>query len=158
MGSPGRILRPLVLLAVTFLGGACSSATQPLATPPLSPSLIAAFNALYAEQRPVTVMKVAPTGASPAVSEASAISEAKVSCNDGPDPTVVGAGLMTVTGMEHPVWAVFLNPPGTHYLPNGAGTGGVTANWYVVLVGNGPGPPGCSVGFDFRLRPLPVHH
>jgi hypothetical protein len=149
----GRRARGLLVIAITVMAAGCSSGSTP---PPLSSNLVTAFNDLYAQQRPVTVMKPAPGSVMPVVSEASAIAVAKRSCNDGPDPTIVGIGLVTVTGVDHVLWAVFVNPPGSHYLPNGAGTGGETANWYVVLV-DAHGPPGCSVGADSRLPALPVH-
>ena len=94
------------------------------------------------------------------VSEETAIDAASRSCNDGADPSIVGVELVTVAGSGTELWAVFVNPPGPHFLPNGAGTGGVTANWFVVLVNaqaHESHPWSCAAGEYPRLPLLPIH-
>jgi hypothetical protein len=168
MGGHERRRAVYVILAVSVLTMACSSASSP--APSLSSPLIAAFNAEYRDQTPATTMTPYSPANAPPISERAAVAEAvtagRRSCNDGADPTVVGVGLVKVTdpGLSppdnDPQWAVFVNPPGAHYLGNGAGTGGEVANWYVVLVdADGAGKRvGCSVGRYSPLPALPVHH
>jgi hypothetical protein len=133
-------------LAVAMMATACSPDSS---SPPLSPRLIAAFNTLYRHQYPVTAMSPVTSKVAPVVSEKTAIAAALRSCNDGADPSIVGVGLVTVTGSGTELWALFVNPPGSHFLPNGAGTGGVTANWFVVLINaqaNESRPWSCAAG------------
>jgi hypothetical protein len=93
------------------------------------------------------------------VSEQAAIDEAMRSCNVWPNASTIGVGLVTA-GSEGALWAVFVNPPGTHFLADGAGTGGVTANWFVVLInaqGHEPHQWSCAAGHSLRLPMLPIH-
>jgi hypothetical protein len=144
-------------LAVAVLAVACSSGST---RPPLTPNLIAAFNRLYSHEYPATVMSPASSKDAPVVSQESAIATALRSCNNGADPSVVGVGLVAVTGSHGALWAVFVNPPGSHFLPNGAGTGGVTANWFVVLINAHAHEShawSCAAGYYPRLPVLLIH-
>jgi hypothetical protein len=148
---------------------ACSS-TSSTPAPPLSSQLIAAFNAEYQDQTPGTRMTPDRPAVAPRMTEQVAITTAvaggRRSCNDGSDPTVVGVGLVKVTdpGLSpadnDPQWAVFVDPPGSHDLANGAGAGGVVANWYVVLIDADVADrrAGCSASRYSPLPALPVHH
>lgn len=143
-------------LALAVMATACSPDSS---SATLSPNLIAAFNSLYRHQYPVTAMSPASSKVA-LVSEETAISAALLSCSDGSDPSIVGVGLVTVTGSSTELWAVFVNPPGSHFLPNGAGTGGVTANWFVVLVNaqvHESHPWSCAAGEYARLPVLSIH-
>jgi len=169
MGEHRRRGAVYVILAVPVLSMACASASS-TPSPPLSSKLIAAFNAEYRDQTPVTKMTPYLPAAAPRITDQAAITTAVTgggrSCHDGADPTVVGVGLVKVTDPgvtprdNDPRWAIFVNPPGSHYLPNGAGTGGVVPNWYVVLIDADVADQraGCSVGRYSRLPALPVHH
>jgi hypothetical protein len=146
-----------VCLAVVVIAAGCSSGPNPA---PLSPTLIAAFNDLYRNQHPATMMRPASSTGRVAVSEETAIAAASRSCNDGPGASLVAVGLVTVTGWGGALWAVFVDPPGSHFLPSAAGTGGVTANWFVVLINaqsHESRPWSCAAGEYARLPALPAH-
>jgi hypothetical protein len=146
-----------ITLALGVLASACSLGPT---WPPLSPNLIAAFNDLYRQQHPITLMGASRLPVAPVVSEASATTTALRSCNDGTNPTVVGIGLVKVTGAHHVLWAAFVNPPGSHRGPNGGG-GAFTANWYVVLIdaqAHEQHPWSCAAGNYSRLQALSIHN
>ena len=152
-----------MILAVAVLATACSSGSV---EPTLSSTLIAAFNNLYRGQTPVTEISPFRTDVAPRISEEAAIVTARRSCYNGADPTVVGVGLVRVSDpgvtprMNDALWAIFVNPPGPHRVPNGIGIFH-TDNWFVVLIdadAQEQHPWSCAAGDYSHLPALSIHN
>jgi hypothetical protein len=171
-----RIL-PVVALAALICGCAAGSRVRP-PYPPLTRELVAAVNNQYGHGVSYTPpLSFSISSASISSGERPAAQKAVEAvvrdCNEGTRTSIVGVGLVNSTFSHHPIFAVFVNPPGPHIAPTSGGLGvvapgpGVTAtsttqpalpllNWYAGFVRSNI-RVFCTFGHSPHLPALPVH-
>ena len=160
-----RRIGPLVLglAATSFVLTSCGKSTATY--PGLTAELLAAVNQQYAGQYSITVSSASvPLGKlTAATSTAKAIIH---DCNEGSGATVVALGQVNINANPvtvHPsvnqsrVWAVFVNPRGSHIGPSTEPTPHpVVLNWYAGFL-TSPTQPFCTFGYSRTLPRLPIH-
>lgn len=157
------VVAGIVLLAMT--AAACGPATGPqhYASSPSVPmaTRLAVVNALYANTQPRFIAQLAGNSRTVAeITAKEAAARAIVSCNEGSGTKVIATAMVDTSQGPNPQWAVFMNPPGTHF---SISTGLVPPkhppilNWYAGFVPtHGSSPIFCTFGRSSQLPTLPA--
>lgn len=155
------------LLVITSCLGSSAPST---AYPPLTRALLSAVNEEYVGVYSFTLLRASVPTSEVATAHSAAGTVIRT-CNEGRGTTVVAVGLVKGSISKHPLFAVFVNPPGSHEPASGQGSistqsgGGIVNpppqsvapnNWYAGFVTAG-GEPFCTFGHSELLPVLPTH-
>jgi hypothetical protein len=173
-----RSRRFLVVALAALLGGCSAGSPDPPHFPPLTKELVAAVNYQYShgvKSTPPTTFSIASASISPSQESAAqkAVEVVVRDCNEGSGAWILGVGLVNSSFSGQPIFAVFVNPPGSHIPPTSGGLGvvapssSVTAipttqpassllNWYAGFIRSN-GRVFCTFGHWPHLPALPVH-
>lgn len=157
-------------MMIAPLFGACALAvcgctgTTRFLFPPLTRGLISAVNAQYSSAgvhvQPPVAFSISSAEVPPDQwAAANAAAKAVVhDCNSGEGTRIVAAGLVTSAGEKRPIFAIFMNPPGSHIAPYSGPvpSSAVVLNWYAGFT-SGKGKAFCTFGYSPYLPPLPTH-
>jgi len=118
--------------------------------------LVEAVNYNYREQTPSFAIRLVTTRATPDVSQQQAISLVSHSC--GSHSRILAVGLVKATFASGLQWAVFFDPPGSHFgISGGMNPSRPRLNWYAAFVSaSDAGRPFCSFGYYRGLPSLPT--
>ena len=157
----------IVLVAVIAVLGGCGASQGASPYPPLTEGMIRAVNYQYNGESPPIRFSIASRSVPPnEAAQAKKAARAGIrDCNEGAGTWIVAVGLVNSTTAKHPVFAVFMNPPGNHIGPSAESPPPDVPplNWYAAFV-TSVGQPFCTFGHSPNLpafrstgtdRPIP---
>jgi hypothetical protein len=150
----------VALVAIIAVLGGCGASQSASPYRPLTEGMIRAVNYQYDVEAPPIRFSIASRSV-PLNEEVQAKAAAKAvvrDCNEGAGTRIVAVGLVNSTIAKHPVFAVFMNPPG-HHIWHSAESPPPDApplNWYAAFV-TSVGRPFCTFGHSPNLPALRVH-